>query len=442
MKPPLETFPLATATLGVARTPLEDRANWRALDGLRGWAILFVIAVHLWAHSSRTGTGLPLSVHIGTKIIDVTWVFATGHNAVVVFFVLSGFLLYKHWLERQETITLRAQIISFVQSRARRILPAYFFYLALYMLLVAIVGKHRYGADLRAWNFFLNFVFLSPIANVLPTIKPVVTSLDVVPGTWSLNAEMWFYAAMPLLAVLLSRLMSIRWSAWLLLIAALAGPLVRTMMGSNPDWILRYSVFGVFDSFLIGMATAAFFNGYTFHRRWSWLFPLGLVWYVFICAGKSFPLLDYQFQLAVVSGMMILGLIVAPGSLWRASLERNWIVNIGHWSYGLFLSNILICWYVILPISQALKIQSGAQLLALNFFLGIPIMIVLARATYIGFEYACIRRTRPNLRKAIIQVGFVSCSLVAASLVFSVLALTRSGDPEFNVPLSFWLHAK
>lgn len=68
-----------------------QRENWVALDGLRGISIIFVVLVHLWAHASLTGNGIPLGLTIGNHAFDISWIFATGHNAVVTFFVLSGF---------------------------------------------------------------------------------------------------------------------------------------------------------------------------------------------------------------------------------------------------------------------------------------------------------------------------------------------------------------
>jgi peptidoglycan/LPS O-acetylase OafA/YrhL len=420
--------------LAATATSSAARENWAALDGLRGWAIIFVIAVHSWAHSSRAGTGIVVLLPIGTRTFDITWVLATGHNAVIVFFVLSGFLLYQHWLERQNKMQFSAQLRSFAESRIRRILPAYAFYMCLYLALIAVVGKHRFAADLGASNFLLNLAFLTPIANLAPVPSAIASSLDVLPGTWSLNAEIWFYAAMPFVAALLGRVRG-RWTGWLLLAAAMTAPLSRTLMGARPDWILRYSVFGVFDGFLVGMATAAIFSGKKENGQWSWLFPAGLVYYVFICAGRAIPAVDYPFQIAIASGLMIMGLIAAPASVWRSSLERPWIVNLGRWSFGLFLANVLVAWYVVLPISQALIVEPGLPLLALNFLVGVPVMVVLARSTHLTFEQPVIKRVPVIWRDVVVRACGSACLLLLISLVFSAVALLRNSDAEFKRPL-------
>lgn len=411
--------------------PATERANWLALDGLRGWAIIFVIAVHLWAHCTREGSGIPVTLQFGTETINLTWLFATGHNAVIVFFVLSGFLLYRHWLERQGKLAFKHQCLSFAQSRARRILPGYLLYIGMYFLLVALVGKHRYGASMNISNFLLNFFFLTPVANLFSSTPPLATTLDLMPGTWSLNAEMWFYAVMPLIALALGRF-SGRWSGWLLMLAATAGPMSRHLMGEQPAWILRYSVFGVFDAFILGMAIAALAAGYKPRAAWKVLFPLGVAYYFSICAGRFLPFADYPFQLALASGLMILGLLAPAPSRWKSSLERPWIVNIGHWSYGLFLCNTTVAWYIVLPLAQTLKIAPGGQLLALNFAVGLPLMLLLARTTYEVLEQPLIQRTTPDWRQVRRRAGGLVLLYAAASLALSAMAYHRNPDAEFQ----------
>jgi peptidoglycan/LPS O-acetylase OafA/YrhL len=425
------TTMLSAGEIAVSAPKPSDRSNWLALDGLRGWAIIFVITVHLWAHCTREGSGIPITVQLGAETVNMTWLFATGHNAVIVFFVLSGFLLYRHWLERQGKLPFKTQCRSFMQSRARRILPGYFFYLAMYLLLVLLLGKHRYGASLGLSNFLLNFFFLTPVANLSSRNPPLATSLDLMPGTWSLNAEMWFYAVMPLLALGLGRFSS-RWTGWLLLLAAVAGPVSRQLMGEQPAWILRYSVFGVLDAFLVGMAVAALATGYKPRTAWTVLFPLGLAYYFSICAGRFFHFVDYPFQLAVASGLMILGLLAPTQSCWKSSLERPWIVNIGHWSYGLFLSNVLVTWYIVLPLAQAVKTVPGGQLLALNFAVGIPLMVVLARTTYETLEQPLIKRIAPDWRQVRRRAGGLVLLYAAAAVALSAAAYHRNPDAEFH----------
>lgn len=135
-----------------------------ALDGLRGIAILLVLAHH---------SGLLVGGWLGVDL----------------FFVLSGFLitslLLTKWWEHG-TFTLRA----FYSRRARRLLPALALMLAAY---VAVTG------DLRGAGFGAAFLM-----NVVPSLGLNVP--DELGHLWSLATEEQFYLLWPpILLVLLNR---------------------------------------------------------------------------------------------------------------------------------------------------------------------------------------------------------------------------------------------
>src|SRR5271163_2009657 len=93
------------ATEGVSRS--------RQLDGLRGLAILGVIATHVWDK-----LGAP---HISLLGLNLTPYVGLGGSGVVLFFVLSGYLLngsiQRHFQERS--------LKKYWLRRAARIYPAY-----------------------------------------------------------------------------------------------------------------------------------------------------------------------------------------------------------------------------------------------------------------------------------------------------------------------------
>lgn len=419
--------------VGLAPPSDPARSNWTALDGLRGWAIVSVIAVHLWAHSVRSGNGLPIALDVGGVSFDLTWLFATAHNGVVVFFVLSGFLLYRHWLERRHHMTFGRQWRAFADGRARRILPGLLFYLWLYLVLAAVMGRHRFGSDLGNSNVLLNLTFLAPITNLFHFTEPLATSLDIVPGTWSLNPEIWFYVAMPLLALLLARV-SDKWVPWALLLGALTAFFSRSAMGPVPAFSLRFSIAGVFDAFLVGMAAAALTKSYRLNTRCIWFIPVGLGAYVLLCAGKSVAGVDAHLQLCIASGLLIVGLTAPGKSSWKSIFEQDWIVALGHWSYGLFLSNVLLAWYVALPMAQALGVEPGGPLLIWNFAVAGPVMVLAARTTFNCFEQPIMKRRALDGRKVAVQLGVLSAGIVLSSLVFSSAALLRTPDAEYRGP--------
>lgn len=390
--------------------------NWPALDGLRGLSILSVILVHLWAHSTSTGNGLPLSLTVGHTVVNITWIFATGHNAVVTFFVLSGFLLYRHWLENPGMKAFGEHAADFYRRRARRILPAFVFFTVVYLVLVMILGKHHFGADTSFGNLVFNLTFTSPIAAALGS--GVVGSLDIVPGTWSLNAEVWFYVLMPALALGIGRLPA----KWLiLLVLSLCSPFYRELIGPNASFITRYSLPGVADAFLIGMAIAALSVAGHLRKGAAWLFPLGALWYVTLCASIYAFTFDPAYQLALASGLMVAGLVAPGESIWQRCLSGPVLVRIGHVSYSMFLCNIVVAWYFVLPLTELFGFESPAARFAMNLLVGYPVIYLISSGTYKFVETRYFKGQSERLRVKSPVVG-IALAVIAFSVVLASAA--------------------
>lgn len=93
-----------------------------------------VVTVHFWAHARPNSHGFPVVV----RGWDITHLFANAQDGVKIFFVLSGFLLYSSWLNGGSEGFLPEYFIRvrhFAVRRVRRIIPAFAFFLVLYVLL-------------------------------------------------------------------------------------------------------------------------------------------------------------------------------------------------------------------------------------------------------------------------------------------------------------------
>ncbi len=159
--------------MGVARVRTSDRPFYRPeIDGLRAFAVLPVILFHAGFSP---------------------W--AGGYVGVDVFFVISGYLITGILIG--DLRAGRFSIVRFYERRARRILPALFFVLAvscffawLWMLPSQLI---TYGLHLAAVATFCSNVVLwlstdyfAPASELLPLLH-----------TWSLAVEEQFYLAFP-----------------------------------------------------------------------------------------------------------------------------------------------------------------------------------------------------------------------------------------------------
>lgn len=142
----------------------------RALDGVRGVAILLVIAFHFFG---VTG----------------------GATGVDVFFVLSGFLITTLLLE-ERAATGYVDLRAFYARRARRLLPALAVVMVAYLVATAAVGDNRIVAALAGISYG---------ANVLLASGSSIFRGSGLIHLWSLAEEEQFYLVWPLLLLLVAR---------------------------------------------------------------------------------------------------------------------------------------------------------------------------------------------------------------------------------------------
>lgn len=150
-----------------------------AVESLRGVAALGVVGYHL------------------SKVIEwrshgpLRTVLANGDAGVTLFFVLSGFLLWRPFAAASLDGERFPSVRQFARNRALRILPAYWVALTLVMLFVS--GSRPAGA--APWPFYLFAQNYSRGAH-----------LGVIAPAWSLAVEAVFYVALPVFGLLVFHL--------------------------------------------------------------------------------------------------------------------------------------------------------------------------------------------------------------------------------------------
>jgi peptidoglycan/LPS O-acetylase OafA/YrhL len=128
--------PIEPTTILLTDVTGRPKVHLSFLDGLRGLAALYVMFHHAW-----------LTVWIDPKYFPtdktgwLTGWLAFGHVSVSVFIIISGFCLMMPVVRSGGK--LRGGTLGFFKRRAKRILPPYYFALALScLLLLTIIGKY------------------------------------------------------------------------------------------------------------------------------------------------------------------------------------------------------------------------------------------------------------------------------------------------------------
>jgi peptidoglycan/LPS O-acetylase OafA/YrhL len=160
------------------------------LDGLRGLAALAVFGVHVWIYQ------LPNTVHLERDNIGELALFE-ARVAFVMFFVLSGYLLYRPFARSALGESAPVSIGSYLIRRAARIMPAYYVALAGTLVLLATAGDvpGRRLVDAAQLPLFLVFG-----QNYSPD-----TLLHLNAATWTLAVEAAFYLMLPVVALVALR---------------------------------------------------------------------------------------------------------------------------------------------------------------------------------------------------------------------------------------------
>lgn len=288
------------------------------LDGIRGIAILLVIAYHsmLW----KLGTDVvPRSVHL---LLQTT---KTGWLGVDLFFVLSGFLITRILVNtRDQPHYFR----SFYARRALRILPVFW----LTIISVAILYKASAAYVTTCFLFVANLAFLFGIKNLyLPF--------------WSLCVEEHYYLIWPCVVKLVRH----RVLPWICVAICIGEPLLRLYglrIGADILFVSWYRFDGLAYGSLLGLMsvnmTARDF------RKWGViLMASGVI----LCAvGRPFGILDratptgaaLEFTFSEVLFLGVLSFSLGLGGRAVAVLSKGPLLWSGQLSYCLYLINLIV----------------------------------------------------------------------------------------------------
>jgi peptidoglycan/LPS O-acetylase OafA/YrhL len=336
---------------------VTDSRN-RRIDSLRGLAALAVLGFHVWLYARP--------VPSTDRLAPLDYVWAQGRLGYVLFFALSGFLLYMPWLRAARGQGSRPQLGEYLRRRAARILPGY------YLALV--------GAIALLWNLSGTPGVRLPPADSLPLFfvfgqnltTASVMKLD--PPMWTLAVEVTFYLALPLIGLAAIKLAGDRRRqlavplaliaagiAWNGLVGAIGLPLPATKVLPA---MLPYFGAGMLAAVLVSNGPV---ESRTARRA--------------VLAGAGLLLLDFVLHTGLVpgSGYVVAGVHDLPAALGFAAvvaaaagstlpirtLDSRATAWLGTVSYGLYLWNV--------PVLLGLR---SIDLLPLDSWLALPVVFL------------------------------------------------------------------
>jgi exopolysaccharide production protein ExoZ len=156
-----------------------QKAAILSMEGLRGLAVVLVFFAH-YAVLIQPWIAVGSVTHqIGDQLRSI------GHAGVDLFFVLSGYLIYRAMIRRQRPLG------DFLGKRILRIYPTFLFVFVLYLglsLLFPTQSKIPMGQEAGALYLLQNLLFLPGMVSIEPFI--VVA--------WSLSYEFFYYLTIPI----------------------------------------------------------------------------------------------------------------------------------------------------------------------------------------------------------------------------------------------------
>ena len=322
----------------------------QALDGLRGAAAIMVVYLHFVSTSGMLAAP------------------GGGQLGVVIFFVLSGFLITRILWSRPEQ-GLRQSWTDFVRRRARRLYPPLVAVLAVCVPLMAMIevpadnGQHLFATAIVLTQSAAPFA----AANAMP--------VEWWGHTWSLSIEWCFYLSWPLAVwVMRRRGLSSRqarnWTAAIAL-ALFAGSLV---LSPRLFYFLPPANVAVM---LVGAALALHEVEQIQPPAWGRLADVAAIGLVAIVALPSnMPgLWAYRvthFPFAIVVCVLLISTRHARQSLAQRLLRSRIVVAIGRASYSLYLWHfplLAIIWFGLSSLAPEVRVLVAACVLPVPVWL-------------------------------------------------------------------------
>ena len=368
----------------------------KEIDGLRALAVIPVILFHG----------------------GFTWL-SGGYVGVDIFFVISGYLISSIILRELDAGTFT--IANFYERRARRILPALFFVLLMFLPFAwlwllphelidfgkSIISVTTFSSNILFWQ---ESGYFSADSEFIPLLH-----------TWSLAVEEQFYVIFPLLMIFFWKLGKTWLIAVICLIALSSLALTEIGWRQFPD-----ANFYLIPTRAWELMIGALLAFYLYYKprpsgivgQLASLFGLGLIIYAIVFLSKDYPF-PSLYALTPTLGAALIILFTTPKTVVYTLLSTRLMVGVGLVSYSAYL------WHY--PLFVFARIYSPEEL-------SLPLICLLSASSLIlaYFSWRFVEQPFRNKQK-FTQAQIFTTSLIVSLLFISIgIAFVLSDGAPFR----------
>ncbi len=310
-------------------------------DGLRAIAALSVLVFHVTidAAKSHKSPGDTLNSIYGGA---TNWL-TTLSTGLFVFFVLTGYLIGGRYARAWVSGGSYPQVGTFIKKRVRRIVPLFWL-----MGIVTVIVYGTMGTSLPRVAALFGFA---------QVYWPSAFEYKL-GQAWTLDVEMTFYVALPLVALLLARVplkgRTPEFRAVLLSVVVLLAGFVsmKLYVRGDPGVTLARSLPGLFWAFSPGIILGALepvlahrFRGARPAKWLAWtMIGMSALAYLTLTGLTGGQLAQRAVAIYVCAGGLVGGVMVHQ---WVTGRGLRWLDNramhaLGRWSFGIYLTHLVI----------------------------------------------------------------------------------------------------
>jgi len=299
-------FKQSTPSVTIAGNRIEE------LESVRGVAALLVVFFHFPCWNSAS-----YDLHI----------LRNGYLMVELFFVLSGFVIYKAYAGK---IVTKDDLFKFQFLRLGRLYPVHFFFLFAFLgiellryLLVTRLGIYESAApfERNTWTAFLQQIVL------IQAIGQTGNSLTFNYPAWSISVELYTYFLFGLIVLFFNQKKIIIFA----LLGLFSVGLLETQASSNFSDLLKCTA-----GFFIGCITAEIANRTTtrLHSTTVLLVFISTILFLQFKEDKAYDVIMY-----LLASLLILTIVLSDTGVIKSLLRLRVLTWLGTISYSVYMSH-------------------------------------------------------------------------------------------------------